>query len=366
MNPSVPISRKRVFFYHLVWWVIFIAYELTFLFFSRNLGTRTNIWGGYVFPYVINIALFYFHALVALNVSFRNGRNNYILFVLFLATELSLYLFLMSLVSWVFSSPETSKADFLGHVNTLALFPRIWRALYFLIFSTGLWFILKYLKSLKELQEANTRNYQNEKEKHRIQLQLVSTQNAFLQSQINPHLIFNTLNFIYNKVRLVSPESADAIITLSEMMRYSLNNGKSDGKVLLRQELEQIENLIRINEFRFSNQLHINIHSNKEDFHNFRIIPLLLLPFVENIFKYADLQDADRPASISILVNENKLSFKTSNKKRNPVNYHSQKIGIENVKSRLEAHYPGNYFLNVEDREDSFLVTLELFVNEPS
>lgn len=352
--------EKRSVFYHAGGWIIFIVYELSFLYLIGALQTGINIWGNYVIPYLINIGLFYFHALVALNVAFGGKRKLYLVFTLLVLAEIALYLLLMFLDNWLFTSRQESFTTYLFHQGSQLYIRQLWRGLYFLIFSTGLWFILRYFQNQKKLLEAETSSILQQQENQKTELRLMSTQNAFLQSQINPHLLFNTLNFIHNEVQKASPRAADAIITLSEMMRYSLTETKADGKVLLKSEVSQIENLIRINEFRFDNKLHLRLITDKEQYEGKRIIPLVLIPFVENIFKYAELTDKNAPAEVEIRTIGNTLYFETRNKKRTLINFHSQKIGIGNVRKRLNAHYPGNFSLDISENTESFTVTLAI------
>jgi two-component system, LytTR family, sensor kinase len=144
-------------------------------------------------------------------------------------------------------------------------------------------------------------------------------------------------------------------------MRYSLVENKADGKVGLEKEAEQIENLIRINQYRFDNKLCLALES-KGKLEGNRIAPLLLVPFVENLFKYADLLDTDQPARLCLSVENDVMEFSTFNKKRRTVAFSSPGIGIENVKTRLAAFYSGRYTLELEDRDPFFSVHLKILL----
>lgn len=351
--------KKRSTLYHVGGWIIFIVYEISFIYFIGSLKSDAASWGNIILSYLINIGLFYFHALVVLNIAFGTKRR-YAVFGLLFLSEMMLYLVIMLVLSWLFAPKGHRFGEYLSMQDRLVFVRQIWRGLYFILFSTSLWFVLRYFEGLKKLQEAETSNIIAQQEKQQVELSLASSRNAFLQAQINPHLLFNTLNFIHNKVRVSSPAAASAIITLSEMMRYSLADIHADGTVLLTNEVEQIENLIRINEFRFDNTLNLQLLTRKEDYEEARIIPLLLLPFVENIFKYGQLMDEQNAATVSLSVQDNTLHFQTHNQKRNPVNFHSQKIGIENVRKRLQSHYPNQFALKVKDEDDAFTVTLTI------
>jgi LytS/YehU family sensor histidine kinase len=200
-----------------------------------------------------------------------------------------------------------------------------------------------------------------EKERQRLELELVSSQNAFLQAQINPHLLFNTLNFIHSEVQEVSETASQAIITLSDMMRYSLVENTMDGKVSLEKEIEQIENLIRINQYRFNNKLCLRLDVEGE-FETARIVPLVLVPFVENLFKYADLTDASNPANVRLSVKDGIMEFSTFNKKRKTISFSSPGIGINNIRTRLQSTYGDRFSLELDEHDSDFSVYLKIIL----
>ena len=344
--------------YHVIAWAIFIFYEVSLVAFVRNAtGSHGAIWDSYIFPYLINISLFYFHALFTLRVCISSGKRRFFLLAGLILAELFMYLVLMGV-----GRPVAAETPFLLWYPTKVDFVKqLWRGIYFLIFSTAYWFIERSFKKVSELKEVEKRALFEEKEKQRLQLELVSAQNAFLRAQINPHLLFNTLNFIHSEVQEVSPVAADAIITLSEMMRYSLVENKVDGKVELEKEAEQMENLIRINQYRFDNKLLLELKTQGRLEGN-RIAPLLLVPFVENMFKYADLTDKTHPAQLCLQVEDGIMEFSTFNRKRRMLAFSSPGIGIENVKTRLEGTYKGRYTLKVEDHDPFFSVHLKILL----
>ena len=227
MRLSKHIQKQLV--PHLVAWIIFIVYEVSFVEMIRGASLQVSVWNGYVLPYIINISFFYFHAGVAMRIAFEKKRK-IILFCFLIVLELAVYLFLMGAKDWnfstqgsnVFSSLFSSQVKFIQH---------LWRGIYFLIFSTAYWLIQKSFKNEQMLKKAEHKALLKQQERKELELQLVSTQNAFLQSQINPHLLFNSLNFIHSEVQQLSPTASEAIIVLSDMMRYSLYETKADGKV---------------------------------------------------------------------------------------------------------------------------------------
>ena len=352
-------TKRRQMLHHVIGWAVFISYEVTLVKIVRGAaGIQDSLWSGYILPYAINISLFYCHAFFVMRVCFGKRRSMLPLFGLLVLVELGVYLLLMGLKEFTFLNGDP---DFLTSLypSQVGFVRQLWRGIYFLIFGTAFWLIHESFKKEQMLKEAETTALIRQQEKKELELKLVSSQNAFLQSQINPHLLFNTLNFIHSEVHQVSDKASDAIITLSDMMRYSLSESKADGKVDLERELEQIANLIKINQTRFDKKLCIEM-AVEGDFSQSRIVPLILVPFVENLFKYADLTDKTAPVRIDVVLRGDLLLFETFNKKGRTVSFKSPGIGIQNVKTRLESYYPERFRLDVNDAGSTFSVSLEV------
>lgn len=173
-----------------------------------------------------------------------------------------------------------------------------------------------------------------------------------IKYQINPHFLFNCLNFIYTKSVKHNAEVAHAVNLLSEIMRYALEqNDDKEGMVLLATEMEHVKNVIEINQMRFNNNLKIRF-AEKIDNGNIRIPPLVLITLVENAFKHGDLNDEYNPLNIKIEVDAGKLWFYTQNKKKKSVKELSSGIGLVNVRKRLQLMYgPRHQFQTMEDEQ---------------
>jgi len=357
MHLLLPDIKTKLV-YHLLGWSIFIVYEVSFITIIRWASADIPFWNGYFLPYSVNIALFYCHALFILPHSFRRQQYKWVALIVLVAIEILFYLVLIALKD--VPQEQTASPFFLGlYMSKISFIQQLWRGIYFLIFSTAYWLIQQSFLKKQQLKEAETRELLQQQENQKLELALVSTQNAYLQSQINPHLLFNTLNFIHSEVQQVSPTASEAIITLSDMMRYSLATEKANGKAPLEDEIEQIENLIRINQFRFNQALSITFQCSG-NVKGVAIIPLLLVPFVENLFKYGELDDSNNPAVIILHCEGETLFFSTTNKKRKTIPFRSSGIGIKNVKTRLNTHYPDNFSLRINDAQTTFLLELTI------
>jgi LytS/YehU family sensor histidine kinase len=141
-------------------------------------------------------------------------------------------------------------------------------------------------------------------------------------------------------------------------MRYGLQQNY-ESKVALENEIKHLENFVEFNRLRFSNRLQIDytVEGNTA-FH--RIMPLLLITFVENVFKYGELHDAGNPLKIHLKIDNKSLYFEVKNKKQNGPKENSNGIGLTNIKNRLGLAYPENRSLEIIDKEQFFTTKLEV------
>jgi len=197
-----------------------------------------------------------------------------------------------------------------------------------------------------------------EKEKHEAEY-------AFLRAQINPHFLNNTLNFFFAKSLPLSQELADGIMTLSKIMRYSLEMDKDNRMTLIDEEIEHIKNVIKINQLRFNNKLQIDFNVNGNT-NNVRLIPLILITIVENILKHGDCTDKLHPVKITLNINkiDHNIRLITWNKKKNGPKELSSGIGMENIKKRLANHYKKGVALNINETEIDYSLELTLPYNK--
>ncbi|WP_406824033.1 sensor histidine kinase [Pedobacter sp. KACC 23697] len=209
-------------------------------------------------------------------------------------------------------------------------------------------------------------HYASESIKHERKLRLIEKEKheaeyAFLRAQINPHFLNNTLNFFFAKSLPLSQELADGIMTLSQIMRYSLEMDKDDRMTVIDEEIEHINNVIKINQLRFNNKLLIDFKV-KGNTNNIRLIPLILITIVENILKHGSCTDQAHPVKIALSIDEinHKIQLSTWNKKKNGPKELSSGIGMENIKKRLRNHYNNDFALNITETELDYSLELIL------
>jgi LytS/YehU family sensor histidine kinase len=192
-----------------------------------------------------------------------------------------------------------------------------------------------------------------------IMLQKSQAELNLLKSQVQPHFLFNTLNNIYYKVYKVDPLSAGLIERLSDIMRYFVDESPKD-VVPISIEVEFIENYMELEKIRIRHGAVINFEKayNPE----LRIPPMLLMTFVENIFKHGiDKTSRKNQITISLVQKDGYLLFKTSNRTIKPIESSQPNgFGIVNLTKRLTMLYGSNFELTTDKTGGSYIAFLKI------
>ena len=197
---------------------------------------------------------------------------------------------------------------------------------------------------------------------HRKELQLQQTNNELkaLKAQLNPHFFFNSLNYVYGTALAENaPRTAKAAATLSDMMRYTIS-GMRENFVPVSEEIEFINNYLFLQRERIPQIENIRIETSiRTDNGDQKIAPLLLLPFIENAFKYGISIDYPCFIELDISVNGDGLTMKLSNQIiREHTVVQGNNTGIANTRRRLELLYHNNFSLSISETDDTYTVNL--------
>lgn len=201
--------------------------------------------------------------------------------------------------------------------------------------------------------------YQREKHSKELETNQKEMELQFLRTQLNPHFLFNSLNSIYSLVRSKSNNAPEAVITLSELMRYMLYEVGKD-KVLLEKEITYIQNYIALQRLRIKDSEDVKLNI-KGDTKNLKIYPLLLIGFIENAFKYGTDYEGKTHIDIRIKIDGKTMNFLIKNyigiyKKDSE----SSGIGLNNIKEQLNHLYNHKYILKIENDSGYYVVNLIL------
>ncbi|MBC2845229.1 sensor histidine kinase [Winogradskyella flava] len=184
---------------------------------------------------------------------------------------------------------------------------------------------------------------------------------SFLRSQINPHFFFNTLNNLYGLAIEKSEETPKTILKLSEMMRYTIYDGKKE-KVAIEKEIDFLKNYIDLHTIRHFDKLDVtfDIDTNEP---NLKIAPLLLINLLENAFKHgAEKLDKDAFIHLNISTHTNIINFTIENNFEDEQD--SNGIGLENLKRRLQLLYPNAHDFSTSTHNSVFRAELSLYLNQ--
>ena len=188
-----------------------------------------------------------------------------------------------------------------------------------------------------------------------------------LQSQINPHFLYNTLDIIVWMIENEQKAEAVKVVTaLARFFRISLSKGRSI--IPVKDELEHVRNYLMIQQMRFKNKFTYQIESEPETL-NLASLKLMLQPLVENaIYHGMEFMDGDGEILVRAFLEEGELIFTISDNglgmteeqvngllKENTVHASSKRgsgIGVKNVNERIRLYFGEQYGLSIESEPD--------------
>jgi hypothetical protein len=177
--------------------------------------------------------------------------------------------------------------------------------------------------SRAELDRQRERS-QAEEQRLRQRQETLSAELKALKAQINPHFLYNTLNYFYMKSQDDSPELAEGVLKLADIMRYSMQDDR--GRVGLDEEIMYMKQFIDLHQLRNSQKLFIDF-SVKGPTNEKEIPPFLLIGLVENAFKHGKMNEPEHPLIIRIEATKSAFTLYSSNKKNRKQRVESNQIG---------------------------------------
>ncbi|MBC7847814.1 MAG: histidine kinase [Flavobacterium sp.] len=342
MLKEIKLNAKiEPIIHFLIWVSFFIIIWLQ----VRTLGAFRKQDGSIYFPMVwstcLSIMLFYFNALYLIPHFFSKQRYKLYIALLIalyvgvvLANSLLDHLYLISLFS---SEKESFVSDVLLNIQTKTFILSL-----SLAYGLGKNWVIS----------------------NKLQQKLASDKLKYLKAQINPHFLFNTLNMAFaSAVKSNDETTADIIEKLSGLLRYVLYESNED-KVILEKELHYIDNFINLQLQRLSSEIANRVkYDVNGNYQNLKIAPMILIPFIENVFKHGIMLSKKAEISISITLINDTLILETKNLKNNsPVGTDKEYsgIGMKNVKERLLLLYPNQHKVEINNGEHFFQVHLEI------
>ncbi|AWK51898.1 two-component sensor histidine kinase [Clostridium beijerinckii] len=206
-------------------------------------------------------------------------------------------------------------------------------------------------------------------------MQATLSQIKLLESQFNPHFIFNTLEMLKYMIKANDSSAEKVILSMSRILRYSIDNAIRT--TMLGEDIKYIQDYLMIQKFRFGSKFDYSINMNDEC--KMHIIPKLIIqPIVENSIKYGfeskdyliinvDVKIEEEDFMIYITDNGDGISperLLEINEILNGKDNSSSHIGLYNVKKRISLLYGEDYGLKIEsDNGKGTKVTIKLPLN---
>ncbi|MBT33289.1 MAG: histidine kinase [Thalassobius sp.] len=180
-----------------------------------------------------------------------------------------------------------------------------------------------------------------------------------LQSQVNPHFFFNTLNNLYGLVDKDTHRAKQLILKLSDMMRYSIYDGQKQTVTVVEEEA-YLRNYVELHTGRYHKKVDVSFHAEIED-SQLKVLPLMFIILVENAFKHGvEHLRSDAFVYIYLQAEKEKITFEVENNFDAEEVLQNKGIGLENLKRRLAIAYPNRHSLSVSQKNDVYKVKLTL------
>lgn len=339
------MKSKGAIAMHVIFWLLMLAIVVIDIFVSEHSMKDYIITDG-IFG-LLNISIFYINYIILIPELIQKRKKYWFYIFAFLLLVLA-----TATVKTIFAAlnPEDllQTKDGRGKLHHISLnmyaVVATFVSGFFLVSSCIIKFSIDWFSN-----ERVQRNLESEKKDMELQ---------FLKSQLNPHFLFNSLNNIYSLAYQKSDKTADAILKLSEIMRYMIYES-NDSWVALSKEVEYVQSYIELHKLRFKDGAAVEITLNGE-IDGQQIVPLILISFVENAFKHGVANDPENPIKINIIANQKILHFSVSNKKSKTNKDAMGGVGLNNVERRLQLLYPDRYKLNIVNSATHYTTELML------
>lgn len=207
-----------------------------------------------------------------------------------------------------------------------------------LLFSTSMYLLFMYIRNLNRI--------------HQLELENKKAELSFLKTKLEPHFLFNTLNTFYTELIDTQPKTAKSIHKLSDLLRYVTYETNKE-QMPLTEELKFIEDYLYFYKKRYESNLFLN-YTVKGNVANQQIPPLILIHFLENIFKHGIYNHKETPATLKINIENKHLTIETKNKISKGQNYSDKGIGRDNLIKRLDLLFEDTYEFKYNENEGYF------------
>lgn len=205
---------------------------------------------------------------------------------------------------------------------------------------------------------------------------------AFLQAQIKPHFLFNSLNSILSLCHTNPARAAELLRHLAEFLKSAFAVDMTSEYIRLESELESIRSYVFIEKTRFGSRLEVEVDVD-ESLKQQKIVPLLIQPLVENAIRHGALKREEggrvrlliqRMGAYAVVeVYDNGPGFSESSRRRleaetEDTGAERKGVGVRNIRKRLMHYYGEELFIEeqrfIEEREEGVKVWFRFHLGE--
>jgi sensor histidine kinase YesM len=188
---------------------------------------------------------------------------------------------------------------------------------------------------------------------HEIEMELIKL-------QLDPHLLFNTINNIDALILKDAVTASDYLNKLSDIMRFILYETKAD-KIPLAKEIEYIDKYIALQKIRTANEDYVQFSVNGL-VGNKLIAPMVFIPFIENAFKHSSNKKLQNAITVNVFIKDATIQLVCENKfdSKSKVQQSNGGLGNELIEKRLQLIYAGKHTLDVNKSNQLYSINLTI------
>lgn len=342
---------------HIIVWSIFITYETVVI------GLVYGIYGNpltYLLHYIVIVSFFYACSDIGIPWAFLKPKKIWWKLPLLFIPALTIYIIFHYLADLILIYLGVIESEVRYKLSYQFILKNLYRGSYFFGFSTGYYLLKVHDIERGEHERLTKLNFENLLKQQQTTKELSLIQNAFLKAQINPHFLFNTLDFIYHSI-FSNPEAvAEAIIYLSRTMRFAIDANEQGEFIRVGEEIKHVQTLLNLYQLRKKD---INIPRLKVSPEAERLffIPLVILTLAENMIKHGLFNKLSDTSYINLEVVNGLFIIET----RNIIDRNGSKInsgaGLRNIENRLRFVYGEALTSSYnEDHFNNFIVRITI------
>jgi sensor histidine kinase YesM len=335
-KPSV-IGRKAVF---IILTVLLVLIEVT----VRSLGIDYLDFKWFIIQHSFDLVFFYFIAFRSLARLIAGGKTKLLPLCFAAVVTIAIYVCLSLLFSELIALCLQDQKMIV--LDSLSLQSSLIKGILLCLLA----FVTAYARYTRSLESIN-----REQKK-----QLRQLENSMLLFQTDPHLINNVFTHLYERIQHSSQEAAQSIALLAEITSNALMETDEKGYITLEGEIDYLKKYIQLESLYKEKEPFGNLHIDIQGYEKIKLPPKILLEPLVNLMKYGDFKNTESFPIVSLKIVDGVLQFRTFNAKKSAHKASSHKIGLKNLKQRLELNYPDQYALEVLNRKDFFELSLTI------